>query len=141
MGSILTGQNLFIEALRQIQFRSNNTLHLLDGTTQKISHLTVIEQNIATCFHDPIALLFLLTAVIGFVFIWKYNIRLNLKFLIPMMFIISLPFIWYIIVSQHSITHSHMTYRNLTISIFAILCTYIASAEDLKKHSSKVLKQ
>lgn len=37
------------------------------------------------------------------------------------MFVALLPFVWYVLLPQHSSVHCWFTYRNMAVSVFAVL--------------------
>ena len=113
LATILTNQNVFLEAYNQFIYRSS-----LDGVTgEHFSYLEMFMKNISQ-FNESshniffIALLiFLILATIGAI---KKNLFL-LKNFIKYSFVMLLPFIWYSFASNHSFLHFWFTYRSVSL--------------------------
>ena len=63
----------------------------------------------------------------------KQILRMN----IPYILISIMPFIWYIIVKNHSFLHARFTYKNLCITILGLLIVFINNLSMLGKIKSK----
>lgn len=119
ISSILLGENLIIEALNKILERtSDENVH---GTFTKKD---VLKSNLELIMTIPNILMFIANYIyisykcIKGKRIWKKNAYLKL---IPFIIIAVMPFVWYILASNHSFIHFWFTYRSLAVSIFAIL--------------------
>ena len=123
LGSLLTKENIIQDAIGSVLFRvgaSDNEV--------KISSVQVIIKNIGA------NKLCLLIVVLVFVAIIMHGIlkkrsmdfgKLNFAVLLCAI----LPFIWYVVVSNHSYIHFWFTYRILAISIYAVLVFVIKMFE------------
>lgn len=118
IGSILTGENFFVNALsRANEYKS---MKYGDGT---VNSLQVIWKNIEVLVKWPIVIL---GAVIIF---WWVKIfvkaakrcTITMKWMLPCLLIALAPFVWFMAAGTHSYIHYWFTYRELCVSVFAIL--------------------
>ena len=119
IGSILLKENLFMDAINTIKFRSSTSFE-----ETKFTHLDVISENIIIGFWDIKALcLAVVIVILIMVLIKNYkNLRNTLLESLPFLVIMIMPFCWYILTANHSYIHARFTYRELVIAVFAFLC-------------------
>lgn len=112
-GSLITGNNILASAVDAVKFRTSN------GYSDVVFNvLDVIRRNIDTGRFSLriVFLLFTACIVIGLIKKSKLSFRI-----IPMLCIAALPFIWYAVLSNHSWIHAWMAYRELAISVYAMM--------------------
>lgn len=114
LGSLITGNNILASAVTSIEVRTSNTFNDV-----AFNAFDVIKANLDICQFtlQIFFLLFLICIIVGFIL---KSIRISLQ-IIPMLCIAILPFLWYVVLSNHSWLHPWMTYRELAISIYATM--------------------
>lgn len=119
IGSILLQKNLFADALsRAAHYES------MDYGDDKISGLQVIMKNIMVLVKWPILFGGIgLCAYYGTQFKRKIDLKQKVSFdgLVLFGLIALVPIVWYLLAGSHSYIHYWYTYRELGISIFAVL--------------------
>jgi hypothetical protein len=116
ISSIILQKNIVENALNQFIFRTS---------TDNFSRLDALFDNLLIYKKRSYLII---AALIGIYYIKKLinfreNISLSkLKECTPLILISLIPFIWFIIVSNHSHIHYYFTYRELIIFFFAFLC-------------------
>ncbi|MSU08101.1 hypothetical protein FYJ84_03725 [Veillonellaceae bacterium WCA-693-APC-5D-A] len=125
---IITGNNIVNNGFARVLYRTSSG--------GDITAVSAISNNLNVFMTSPlfdvlvICLLFLLCRV--FVSMRRYHINKNILHLSFGVLIISVyPFIWYMILSNHSFIHAFFTYRELSIFIFAFCC-FVALIEKNK---------
>ena len=117
-GSLLTGENLFIDAIDQFKVRSS-----FEVVSTKISCSGVINKNFNLIANKPhLLLIILLTIYVIYLFI-KHKPKINKNMLlkvIPFAIIAISPYVWYCVASNHSYMHAFFTYRIQIITVFAL---------------------
>lgn len=117
MATLITGNNVFLNAYQQIRFRSSTNQ---DGYVFTIEEM--LSKNWKTYFASPVVTILWLSCLVLFILLVnRYGTQL-LRKCVPLFLVILMPFVWYIVVSNHSFIHYFFTYRNCAISIFAFLC-------------------
>ena len=117
VGSLLTGENFFRNAWNQ---------SLLRTSVEDYTRIGVVLKNIGVFFKWPFVLLF--TAVVIFCFLklrkgsWAVWYQNRWKILLYGI-IALLPLLWICVLANHSWIHYWYTYRELSISSFAVLST------------------
>lgn len=134
LGNLIAGTNLIADALKMIQFRTASEWDAIKFTFFDIIHTQWdVAQNYGW-------MLILLLALLLFRLVKTKKIILYA--IIPYVIIAVYPFAWYFVLKNHSYIHCFFTYRELSISIYAItsLCMQYpkASASFPKKDVSDV---
>lgn len=115
LGSLLTKKNMLADAIGQVLFRV--------GAAENEVKTSAIEAIIRNIGANKLYLLLTISVFFGIILykiLKKENI--NLKSVnISVLLCAILPFLWYMVVSNHSYIHYWFTYRILAISIYAIL--------------------
>lgn len=125
IGSIITGQNIFKNAL----FRAGRyTGMTYEGA--KISHLQIIFKNIQVLMKYPVLL-----GGIGVLIYYIRNFikakkaeetyKLSIVEGVPYIIIALAPICWYLAAGTHSYIHYWFTYRELCVSVFAALACIV----------------
>ena len=118
IGSLATDSNFFADAFSRASSYSS-----LYYENEKISILHIVFKNIFVLVKWPMVI-----GGVGIV-IWlgkriykkARNDKMEWRWIIPFGIIILAPFCWYVVAGTHSYIHYWFTYRDLCVSIFAIL--------------------
>ena len=113
LGTILTGENVIALGVGALTERTGSSV---DGT--KIGLFDVLKENIAVLCKYPYVLAVICAAVIVLANRGRF-VRLSMEMAVSGLFIICIPLLWYVISRNHSYIHSFMTYRDLSVSVFA----------------------
>lgn len=132
IASIVLKQNVINDAFNQILFRTNG------GEEPPIVRLDVLKINFNLMFPPVFIKLFILFLIVwALLFVFNHKSIKEVFSLSPLLVVALFPYIWYFILSNHSRIHAWFTYRNQSITIFAIL-TYLLLCLDLKKIKDKL---
>ena len=112
---LLTGQNVFAQAGNAM----GNRLGAVDDSGDALSLLTGVQENLRIMF-NPLTILMLLGVLAVCAALWmRSGKRLNIRRLPPVLFCAALPFMWYMVLLNHSAEHAFFTYRALCVTLFA----------------------
>lgn len=116
--TIFTEENIIANAVHSILIRSGTNV-----AGNRISYWDTVRNNIIVLAKYPYVLAFI-TAVILLLFLCKKanGNKFSKNAFITYIFIAALPFFWYAISMNHAYIHSFMTYKSLSITVFAALC-------------------
>ena len=117
LASIFTEQNVLANGFKRILFRSSS-----EHNGMVIRYADIIKK-IFRQFNFPV-FYFLGAALLIWVLIYclrKRNFTISVCIL-PFIFIVALPFLWYAFAKNHSYTHAPLVYRGLGGTLFAIFC-------------------
>ncbi|MBO6114120.1 MAG: hypothetical protein J6P57_03575 [Lachnospiraceae bacterium] len=126
---ILTGYNTIKDAVDQAKYRTNGNM----GIPESHGRLSAIESNFNIFSKSPQLIIFLLIAFIYIIIIIKKAIldkgfklsKTTLLKIIPLIVVILYPFVWYIVMFNHSYIHIFIAYRNVSIFAAGIIATLI----------------
>ena len=117
LGSIITGSNIVVNAFDAI---SNRTSSVASANQQSISFYDVIEKQLQGSWQP-----FLFAVLLIFAFLLLYKIvRLkicNANYMLTYALVALYPFFWYFVLKNHSYVHYWFTYRELVITVYALL--------------------
>lgn len=137
---ILTGYNTWADATMEAANRMS--MQKIDsGTITNIPLWKVITNNFNVILHDPIFVILMIILITSIVSIYKSSLEASsyqhtyLQFALAIISVT--PFIWYIVLSNHSYIHCWFTYRELSIFIFAIGCILATKLEAIYNLKSK----
>lgn len=130
---LLTGSSIVKDAMNQIMVRTVTNAYEETGI-ESDNVIKVIGYNLQ-CLADPLSLTVIAVAIAGFVL---YLVMTHRKFraddrvLLPLMLIAIVPFVWYMVLSNHSAIHFWMTYRNMALTVMALatLCAMAVKNKD-----------
>lgn len=142
VGSLLTGKNIFWNILSCVKVRTGS----INGE-ETFGYMKVLKLNLAPLqfpvYIMIIALVVLLSLIYSCYTIKKvksnqngYGYREILSIttaLVSYFFIMLIPFMWYAVAKNHSYVHSWMTYREIAISICAVISCCIMMPSILRK--------
>ena len=125
-GSILLRKNIIYDAITAIFNRTSS---------EDYGRKEAILNNMSAMFQTPIKYMFLflvLVLLISLIFKMAKDKKMYLKN-IHFLLIAIIPFVWYMVLANHSYVHYWFTYRELAIFIFAIL-VWLKNAKKYQKH-------
>ena len=127
LASLFTSRNVIKDATHQISIRFSSTG---DGqTNMTISRLDAVIRNLEVLNRRPVILMLLSSTVF-------YTIRLiclqvlpepnekktiAIQRIAPFLLLSLLPFVWILLLANHSYIHFHFTYRVFSVTVFAFL--------------------
>ena len=128
IASLVTPNNLIKEGFNQVIYRSSGNMSADEGGI-KLDRVHAISKNLKMLispFERHSQLLLVVVSVIIFLVLIIFYKRKNINwsYILNIFMVSLLPFVWYIIVGNHSQVHYWFTYRSLAITIFGIF--YIA---------------
>lgn len=132
LGSIITGKNLFVDAMGAAEERMSTT------TVGEISRFKPILEAFQYTFTKPVLAILIVAIIVIIVLLILKKIKFSKKKAVEglWMFVIALvPLAWYMFMANHSSWHMFFTYRTLGAFTFVMLC-YVASV--LGKNSKLV---
>lgn len=119
LGSIVTGNNVVFDAVQQANFRLGND----DGGVVSTSPFGALIANLGVLGIWKVILVILCTSVVACIVAYKRDKNMLYK-LIPvvlMLFGIAIiPVLWTLVLSNHSTIHAWFTWRNFSVSLFAL---------------------
>lgn len=135
IASVVLNKNCFELALNQLAFRMN----IDDNET--INKLHVIKENFVIYFnkYNVLIITMILMGLVGMLKYYKTN-KLKLRTVFYFLIVSILPYIWYILLSNHSHIHHWMTFRIQGITLFALL-SLLLSVFDFKNRKTKIKKE
>lgn len=121
--SLLTNEDVIFDAFQRIKLRTG--LYIDSGIYHNVFYVFAL--NLASfIFKLPFFVACIFFIAIWILCFWKKSFKVNKNFYlqeaIPYLIICALPFIWYLLLQQHSGEHSWFAYRNLSIFIFSLAC-------------------
>ena len=132
---LVTGSSIVKDAVNQVMVRTVTNAYEETGI-ESDNVIKVIGYNL-NCLADPLSLAIIFIAIAGFVLYLVFTHRkfaVDDKTLLPLLLTAVIPFVWYMVLSNHSAIHFWMTYRNmaLTSMAFAVICAMAASKKNSK---------
>lgn len=135
IASIILNKNVITDAINQFLFRADAS-----GTSH-VSKLEVISKNFSIYFNNIVLILFAIYLIVFVINLIKHrNKKMDKKYIIPLILASALPYVWYIILSNHSDIHSWMTYKIQSITLFGILSTTLLFIDDESYINKKLNK-
>lgn len=131
IASIVLQKDVVTEAWQQFKFRSDSE--------NKYNKLDTIYKNYKLYFNKIVSIFMVLFIVTNFIIIIKkkYYKTANYKNMVFLIIAALVPYLWYIVLSNHSTIHSWMTYRIQAITMMALLSDIFSFYDE----KSKVITQ
>ncbi len=135
LASIILRKNVISVAWNQFLFRADAYGSL------NVSKLEILSCNFHIYFNNLVLILLAIYSIAIILFIIKRRKINNKNLIVPLLIIAISPYVWYLILSNHSYIHSFMTFRIQAITLFAYLSMTLKfiEGEVVKKHSIKLL--
>ena len=130
LATVFTSDNVIMGALGKALYRTSSTLSAAEGGGT-FTFIDVLARNFSALFRGPLpVILSLLIIYLIYILIRrKKKIFVTKSRLAAFAFIMLLPFLWYVVLKNHSYVHDYMAYRNLAVTIFAALCFFVGIRE------------
>ena len=143
LGSIITGKNLFIDAMSAVEERSSSM-----AAGEEISRFRPMAEAVKYIFTAPVITMLVLVLVALIVLLVMKKIKVSKEKALDnlWMFVIALiPLVWYMVMANHSSWHMFFTFRTFGVLIFAVGC-YVASVLEKngkvnKKENDKAMRR
>lgn len=121
LAQLLTGENVLSDALAQARFRSGSQASDLAGSA-RISFWGVVGKNLSVYLTAGYMLLAigLLAALLWLLLRKHYRFSPDKGRLAVLALCFAVPFVWYLLLRNHSSQHYWMTHRNLSAAVFAL---------------------
>lgn len=124
LASIVFNDNVFLEGFNSILYRTSSVPSQLNNDTPLAIYAIASNLEYLLGYSRPIywLLVYIVPGLFLIVFIfWHKKIR-NLGSSLIFIFLASLPYLWYIVVANHSAVHVFITYRLQGVTIMAVFC-------------------
>ncbi len=124
IGSCLTPINLFSDAIKSVKLRTS-----LASGTRLFTRLEAINLNCMVLLKEPVIYMWVFILVIGVIYVFvrrRYTNTNNYPLVLSFLIISLFPFLWYCVLINHSCIHFWFTFRNLSITVFALSCCVAA---------------
>ncbi len=135
IASVVLGENLVSEAVRQVAYRSSSTADVGDF---KISPFMALASNLS-CFTN---VFFLALIALGLTGVLVSRKKMGLRGFvwqncIPYICICAVPFAWAMLYKNHSYGHGSFTYRMFTVTIYGGMSMLLTFREKKRKDAEK----
>lgn len=134
IGSLLLKKNIINDAVATILNRTSSSTSQVSFNRKE-----VLLKNMSAMFESPIKYIFLISGLILLIFLFMIMLQIKKLYLKNFHFwlIAIMPFIWYLILGNHSYIHFWFTYRELSMFIFAILIWICKNLEECNTVNKK----
>lgn len=121
LAQLLTGEKVLSDALNQVRFRSGSQVSDLAGSA-RISFWGVVGKNLSVYLTAGYVLLaiVLLLGLLWLLLGKHYRFSPDKGRLAVLALCFAVPFVWYLLLRNHSSQHYWMTHRNLSAAVFAL---------------------
>lgn len=118
IGSLLTGRNLLADAMGAAEVRSGNAV-----PSGVVTYPDVISRIFSCYSTKSMATPFILVSIVGVFWVLKHKntLEFNKSRFFCLIFIIAIPFVWYLALKNHSYIHVMFTFRTLTPALIGVL--------------------
>lgn len=130
VGSLLTGQNILSDALETVQYRTGTEVSAVEGAAGT-GLAQVLSKNLGVYLSPAYLALWglLLVLLLGLLLSKKYRFAPDKSTFLPLALVALVPFGWYLVLKNHSSVHYWMTYRDLAVTVFAIISFFCFSLQ------------
>ena len=138
VASTLWGNYVFKDAMNAATTRNGYQRYSEKGSVI-LEMILALGKNVIRFLNTPVTILALIFIVYCFVVIRKHNktnktdLKSVLIFTFPYIFIAILPFLWYVILLNHSTIHSIFTNKTLIVTAFAVMCSIVKYRNEANK--------
>lgn len=118
IGSILTGENLFADAIQSVIGRSSAEAY--GGSISRVSAV-VSNLQMASEITTPLIVTAAIAAIV-IIIVWQWHSHFEdfILYFINLLLIAAIPFVWFFFMSNHSYIHLYFTYRTLAVTVAAL---------------------
>lgn len=114
---MFSGGNIFRDVIDRILLRASARGYDME----ELSAATVLIKNISVLMKWPYLLLFIIIILVLCLMKKKCSFKMQLENTIPYVIIAIMPIVWLVVKSNHSYIHYWFTFRELSISIMAVI--------------------
>lgn len=125
VGSILLKENIIADAANSIGIRTSNHDFAVDFTYGEVLYKNFAFLNSAVGKSLLGIMVFGLIITVFYQCKRSYG-KMDLRRIIPYLFIGSIPFVWYYVLSNHVFIHARFTFRIAVITILALQCGFVS---------------
>lgn len=140
IASIVLKKNVLVDGMKNVLHRTGE----VEGFSKSGEIIYALKSNVKFFWQNGHAKYFW---IVGIIFMCYYILKNRKKIVRSGTLVLSVgflvaPFVWYVIVANHSAIHAHFTQRNLVISVMAIsaLITLVRE-KDIFSNESQYLKE
>ncbi|MDO5141102.1 MAG: hypothetical protein Q4D40_06485 [Eubacteriales bacterium] len=133
ISSVILGRNIVADGLASVMTRSS-----ADAMGSSISRTMAVMNNLMTGFTNGAGVYYIAAIAVGLaagIWQWRKDIKGLLANAAVMLLIAAMPFVWFMVLANHSYLHGYFTYRILGITCAAMLAVGIKV--NTKKESRK----
>lgn len=134
IGSILTGNNVFEDAFLSVAERSS--AEVLGGAISRASTILLNLRMVSEVLTPAIIIGIVIALIIVCMWQWRGYSKTFLLYACNILIIAAIPFVWYMVLSNHSYMHVYFTFRTLSVTaaaLFAIVWNTNKTCSILKK--------
>jgi hypothetical protein len=129
IGSAVLQQNVVAGGVSQFLFRAGATdkkPHQLDAIIWNLKDLfpLIRPHRLAGTFLPVVALI-----VVVALLIWFRRPSSQIRRMLPVLTVAPLPFVYYIVASEHTWNHNWLTYRSLVVTVFSVVYFVLAAVD------------
>ena len=118
IATILTGENKFSDAIISIVGRSSTEAY--GGSISRTAAIVSNMQMASEVITPLIVMVMIISLVIIAILQWRRQLKLFLPYVANILIIAAIPFVWYLVLSNHSYIHLYFTFRTLAITVAAL---------------------
>lgn len=112
IASVVLQKNVLADAMENILYRT--------GGDAQTGRLAAIGENLVMMFPKPAVVVVLAVALVWLVLMKRGHAPASfVKKMLPLLCVACYPFVWYLVLSNHSQVHDYFTYRTLEVTVFA----------------------
>lgn len=128
---LLTNYNTVLSGIEAVQFRVSNKIV---GWENEVTAFYVLRNMLNTLNDMPMKVIgvCVFVTILYQIFVNKSKFVFNQRRSLGILLIGLFPFVWYLIMKNHSLLHSFFTYRILAVTVFALLCVIAQSMEEIQ---------
>lgn len=135
VGSLITGNNIFLDAYEQTKLRMGNKLPWDEKFEVTFGRCLLRAFDV---FYNNVTVLFFIVFILGviaYLLLKIYKIGFKKSILLPLLLIGSYPFVWCFIIREHTLEHTWFTYRIFSVAVLAFVYAVVYSID--KNNPSK----
>lgn len=129
---LFSDYDIISDTLGSLIYRTSSFTEEIPGV-YKFTFFDVFRNNFDVFMEGPLKFILIIAILIFLVMTFVKNKKFVIQKNILMIFgfIIGIPFLWYLLASNHSYVHPFLAYRNLSVAFFGICCLLIESTEKI----------
>lgn len=121
IASLVLSDNVIVDAAKQFLLRSSSSSEAQNSVGKAVLFRT-LKRNFSVFLEKGFVIILIVIIVYLVWYLCSQKGRVSIISMIPFIMVSFYPLGWYMVTRNHSYVHYWMTWRNLTISFFAICC-------------------